>query len=339
MKAWVIPAGSTAGADGLRLVERPSRPPGRGEVLVRMRAWSINFHDLAVAAGRYFGGPVPRDTVALSDGAGEILAVGEGVTALRPGDRVAPTFFQGWEGGPFHAGVGATALGGALDGVLAEEVVLPERGVLRLPGHLSFAEAATLPCAGLTAWCALFDAGRIGPGQTVLVLGTGGVSVFALQFAKAAGARVIVTSSAEEKLARARELGADVLVNYRAQPDWDRAVLDATDGRGVDLVVEVGGAGTLPRSIAAAAFGGTVAVIGVVAGGGAVDPRPLIPKALRLQGVYVGPRASFAAMNSALAAQPALRPVIDRRFPFAAAPEAWRAQPTGQHFGKIVIEA
>lgn len=230
MRAWIVPEGCTTGPDGLRLIERPSPEPGRGEVLVRTRAWSLNARDLAVASGRYFGGPVARDTVPLSDGAGEVVAVGEGVTRVRPGDRVAGTFFQGWEGGRFRAGVGATALGGTLDGVLAEEVVLREGGLVRAPDHLSFAEAACLPCAGLTAWSALFDVGRIGPGQTVLVLGTGGVSVFALQFAKLVGARAVVTSSSDEKLERARALGADVTINYRTEPEWDRAVLDATGG-------------------------------------------------------------------------------------------------------------
>ena len=237
-----------------------------------MRAWSMNFRDLGVASGRYFGGAVARDTVPLSDGAGEITAVGPGVTQWRVGDRVAPTFFQGWQGGPFHAGVQPTALGGALDGVLAEQVILSEQGLVRMPDHLSFEEAACLPCAGLTAWSALFDAGQARPGQTVLLLGTGGVSVFALQFAHAAGARVIVTSSSDEKLARAKAMGADETVNYKSEPDWDRVVQECTGGRGADIVVEVGGAGTLPRSLNAVAAGGTVAVIGVVAGGGRDRP-------------------------------------------------------------------
>lgn len=337
-RAWIVPAGSTSGADGLRLVERTLAAPGHGEVQVAMRAWSINFRDLGVASGRYFGGAVARDTIPLSDGAGEVVAVGEGVRLWRVGDRVASTFFQGWEGGPFHAGVPATALGGALDGVLAEQVILPEGGLVGIPDQLSFEEAACLPCAGLTAWSALFDAGKVGPGQTVLLLGTGGVSVFALQFAKAAGARVIVTSSSDEKLARAKALGADDLINYRSEPEWDRVALERTGGRGADIVVEVGGAGTLPRSLNAVAAGGTVAVIGVVAGGGAIDPVPLIPKAVRMQGIYVGSRSGFEAMNAALH-HTGLRPVIEDRFAFADAPGAYRAMPKGAHFGKIVIAA
>lgn len=338
IRTWIVPAGSTKGAAGLRLVERDSPAPGHGEVHLAMRAWSLNFRDIGVAASRYFGGPVARDTVPLSDGAGEVVAVGAGVRSLRVGDRVASTFFQGWQGGPFHAGVAATALGGALDGVLAEEVVLPETGVVRIPDHLSFEEAACLPCAGLTAWSALFEAGRAGSGQTVLLLGTGGVSVFALQFAKAAGIRVIITSSSDEKLARARALGADETINYRSEPDWDQLVLERTDGRGADIVVEVGGAGTLPRSLNAVASGGTVAVIGVVAGEGSIDPRPLISKAVRMQGVYVGSRAGFEAMNAALG-ETGLQPVIEAGFGFKDAPEAYRAMPAGVHFGKLVITA
>ena len=331
-----MPAGSTGGADSLRLVERDPVAPGHGEVQLAMRAWSMNFRDLGVASGRYFGGAVARDTVPLSDGAGEVIAVGDGVTRWRVGDRVAPTFFQGWQGGPFHAGVQPTALGGALDGVLAERVTLSEQGLVRIPDHLSFEEAACLPCAGLTAWSALFDAGQGRPGQTVLLLGTGGVSVFALQFAHAAGARVIVTSSSDEKLARAKAMGADETINYKSEPDWDRVVLEHTGGRGADIVVEVGGAGTLPRSLNAVAAGGTVAVIGVVAGGGAIDPVPLIPKAVRMQGIYVGSRSGFEAMTAAIA-QGGLRPVIEQRVAFDAAPEAYRAMPLGAHFGKIVI--
>ena len=337
-RAWVIPAGSTSGADALRLVDRELSAPGHGEVQVAMRAWSLNFRDLGVASGRYFGGPIARDTVPLSDGAGEVAAVGDGVRLWRVGDRVASTFFQNWQGGPFHAGVPATALGGALDGMLAERVTLPEDGMVRIPDHLSFEEAACLPCAGLTAWSALFDAGRAGPGQTVLLLGTGGVSVFALQFAKAAGARVIVTSSSDDKLARAKALGADETINYKSEPEWDRVVLERTGGRGADIVVEVSGAGTLPRSLNAVAAGGTVAVIGVVAGAGEIDPVPLIPKAVRMQGIYVGHRSGFEAMNAALS-HTGLRPVIEERFAFADAPGAYRAMPKGAHFGKIVITA
>lgn len=336
MRTWIVPAGSTTGAEALRLIDRPTPEPAHGEIRVAMKAWSINFRDLGVAAGGYFGGPVKRDIVPLSDGAGVVDAVGPGVTRWNVGDRVAGTFFQNWAGGSFHTGVAATALGGAVDGVLAEQVVLSQDGIVQIPNSLSFEEAACLPCAGLTAWSALFDAGQVGPGQTVLVLGTGGVSLFAVQFAKAAGARVVLTSSSDDKLARARTLGADLTVNYRTNPEWDGEVLKLTDGRGVDLVVEVGGAGTLPRSLNAAAPGGTVAVIGVVAGGGEINPVPLIPKALRMQGIYVGHRTGFEAMNAAIENHK-IRPVIDQRIAFASAPDAWRALPNGAHFGKIII--
>jgi NADPH:quinone reductase-like Zn-dependent oxidoreductase len=338
MKTWIVPAGSTSGADGLRQIDRTVPSPAHGEVRVAMRAWSINYRDLGVAAGKYFGGPVKRDTIPLSDGAGVVEEVGPGVITWKPGDRVAGTFFQGWEGGPFHGGAPATALGGAIDGVLAQQVVLEERGLVRIPDMLSFEEAACLPCAGLTAWSAVCDVARTMPGQNVLVLGTGGVSLFALQFAKAAGARVIITSSSDEKLARAKQMGADVTINYRTRPDWELAVLEATGQRGVDLVVEVGGAGTLPRSMKAAAPGGIIAVIGVVSGGGEINPVPLIPKALRMQGIYVGHRSAFEQMNAAIT-QHKLKPVIDQRMGFDQAPDAWRALPKGEHFGKIVIVA
>jgi NADPH:quinone reductase-like Zn-dependent oxidoreductase len=230
----------------------------------------------------------------------------------------------------------ASALGGEIDGVLAEEANLKAGGLVKIPDHLSYAEAATLPCAGLTAWRALVDVGRLKAGDTVLLLGTGGVSIFALQFASLMGARVIITSSSEEKLERARALGAWQTVNYRATPDWEKPVLEMTEGRGVDLTVEVGGAGTLQRSIAATRIAGTIAFIGVLAGG-EVNPRPIMGKSLTVQGIYVGSRNLFRAMNRAIAAS-GLRPVIDRSFGFDAAPEAYRAMKAAGHFGKLVIE-
>jgi NADPH:quinone reductase-like Zn-dependent oxidoreductase len=337
MKAWIIPAGCTAGPGGLRLVEQPSPQPGPGQVKLRLHAWSTNYRDLAITLGRYPRGTSPRDTVALSDGAGEVVAVGDGVTRWQPGDRVAANFFQDWQAGPMRPQAFASALGGAIDGMLAEEVVLGESGLVRIPDHLSFAQAATLPCAAVTAWNALFEVGGLRPGRSVLVMGSGGVSVFALQLARAAGARVIATSSSEDKMQRLAGLGADAVINYRTRPDWDQAVLEHTGGAGVDLVVEVGGAGTLPRSLNAVGLGGTVALIGVLAGVGAqIDPSPLLMKSARLQGVFVGSTAMFEVLAAALAAGH-IEPVIDRRFAFDQAPEAYAWQASGQHFGKVVI--
>jgi NADPH:quinone reductase-like Zn-dependent oxidoreductase len=337
MKAWIIPAGCTAGPSALQLIDRPSPAVGPGQVKLRMHSWSTNFRDLGITLGRYVGGTLPRDTIALSDGAGEVVAVGAGVSRWQPGDRVVANFFQDWRAGPIRPQTFGSALGGAIDGMLAEEVVLGESGLVRIPDHLSFEQAATLPCAAVTAWNALFEVGGVRPGQTVLVLGSGGVSVFALQLAKAAGARVIATTSSDEKLPRLRELGADVVVNYRTQPDWDQAVLAHTGGKGVDLVVEVGGAGTLPRSLNAVRVGGTVALIGVLTGVGAqIDPSPLLIRSIRLQGVFVGSVAMFEALAAALAVSRG-EPVIDRRFAFERAAEAYAWQASGQHLGKVVI--
>lgn len=338
MKSWILPAGAAGGPELLRMEERDVPLPGPGQVRVRMRAWSLNYRDLAVAAGVY-GSPVARDTVPLSDGAGEIVALGEGVLRWAVGDRVAANFFQAWRAGPFRAGVTGSDLGGPIDGVLAEEVVLDADGLVSLPDGLSFEEGACLPCAGVTAWHALAEVADIGPGTTVLLLGTGGVSIFSLQFAKAFGATVIVTSSSDEKLARTRALGADMTVNYRTEPDWDERVLALTDGRGADVVVEVGGPGTLARSLAAVSPGGTVCLIGVLSDPGmTISPLPLISKNVRLQGIYVGSNRIFEAMNAAIAAH-GLHPVIDRSFPFADAPAAYAYQASGAHFGKVVITA
>lgn len=338
MKTWILPAGTTSGPSALQLTERPSPEPGLGQVKVRMRAWSTNFRDLVISKGLYPGGALQRDTVPLSDGAGEVIAVGEGVSRWRTGDRVMANFFQRWISGPPHVEGFHSDLGRGIDGLLAEEVVLDQRGLVRIPAHLSFEQAATLPCAGVTAWNALFEVGKVQPGQNVLVLGSGGVSVLALQLAKAAGARVIATSSSDEKLQRLSTLGADVLINYRQQPEWDQVVLEHTGGRGVDLVVEVGGAGTLPRSLAAVGLGGTVALVGVLAGmGSQIDPTPMIGRVARLQGIYVGSVAMFEALVAALEAN-AIAPVVDDRvFRFEEAPEAYAWQASGQHFGKVVI--
>jgi NADPH:quinone reductase-like Zn-dependent oxidoreductase len=332
MRAWQI--NSNDGIDALACVELKSREPGPGEVRVRVRASSINYRDLATVqdpSSRKL--PLPR--VPNSDAAGEVVAVGPGVGEVAVGDRVAGCFFQDWEDGACSTAAMASALGGALDGVLAEEVILSARGVVPIPGHLSFEEAATLPCAALTAWNALVDTARVKAGDTVLLLGTGGVSVFALQFACLLGARVIVTSSSDYKLARARSMGAWQTVNYVKHPEWDQQVLDITDGRGVDAVVEVGGAGTLERSINAVRVAGTIALIGVLTGG-EINPVMVMRKSIRLQGIYVGSRRMFRDMNRAVELH-ALKPVIHQVYPFDQAQDAFRAMADAGHFGKLVV--
>lgn len=333
MKVWRIE--TTEGLQGLKPARLELPEPGPGELRVRLRANAINYRDLSVISDPAVRGiPLPR--IPNSDGAGEVVAVGAGVTDVAPGDRVASCFFQDWIGGPCTPEAMASALGGALDGVLAEEANLKAAGVVKLPDHLSYAEAATLPCAALTAWRALVEVGRLKAGDTVLLLGTGGVSIFALQFATLMGARTIVTSSSDAKLERARALGAWRTVNYRTTPDWEKEVLALTGGRGADLTVEVGGPGTLAKSIAATRVAGTIAFIGVLAGG-QVDPRPIMAKSLTVQGIYVGSRNLFRQMNRAIAAA-GLKPVIDRTFAFDEAPEAYRAMKAAGHFGKLVIE-
>ena len=325
---------SADGIDALHLADRPPPEPGVGEVLVRMRAASLNYRDLMTVQDPE-GRRLPYPRIPNSDGSGEVVAIGAGVSRFRPGDRVAGCFFQCWPGGEITPEAMASALGGALDGVLAEEVVLSENGLVMVPEHLSFEAAATLPCAALTAWHALVAKGNLRAGETVLVLGTGGVSIFALQFAVMQGARVIVTSKSDEKLARARALGAWQTVNYREVPEWDRAVRELTDGRGVDHVVEVGGAGTLERSIGAARVGGHIALIGVLTGG-QINPVLVMRNSIRMNGIYVGSRAMFEDMNRAIAAAD-LTPVIDRSFAFEEARAAFHHMAAADHFGKIVV--
>ncbi len=327
MKVFEIAQGSTS-IDGLRRAERPMPAPGPGQVLVRMRAASLNYRDLAIVTGNYPGGPVARDVIPLSDGAGEVEAVGGGVTRFARGDRVVATFTQGSP---------PAALGSPLDGTLAEYAVFPEEGLLKVPDHLSFEEAATLPCAGVTAWNALMEGKIVRPGDTVLTLGTGGVSIFALQIAKLAGARVVITSSSDEKLERAKRLGADATVNYRTHPNWAEQVLEVTDGRGADHIVEVGGAGTLPQSLEAVAQRGEIALIGVLTPPtGELNPHPLMPKNATLRGMLVGDRGMFEALCRAIDVN-RLRPVIDEVFEFDAAPDAYRRLESASHFGKLVI--
>jgi NADPH:quinone reductase-like Zn-dependent oxidoreductase len=324
------------GIDVLRLSERSDPTPEHGQVVVRVKATSLNYRDLMTVkhGGRFRDLRLPL--IPLSDGAGEVVKVGDGVTRVKPGDRVAGIFMQTWLAGepaPAHA---RSALGGAIDGMLAEQVVLHEDGLVPVPEYMSYEDAATLPCAAVTAWQALVTKGGLKAGDTVLVLGTGGVSIFALQFAQVAGARVIITSSSDAKLARARQLGAADVINYKTTPDWDKRVLELTAGMGVDHVIEVGGAGTLGKSLQAVRVGGTVSLIGILGGPGEIDPMPVLMKSLRLQGIYVGSREMFEAMNQAMTTHK-IRPVIDRAFPFAETREALKYMESAAHFGKIVI--
>jgi NADPH:quinone reductase-like Zn-dependent oxidoreductase len=325
------------GLEHLALVEREEPRPAANEVVVRFHAASLNFRDIMFAKGVY--NPRARlPAVPFSDGAGVVSAVGEGVTRWKVGDRVCPIFTQGWIDGPPSAQKNKTALGaGDLDGVLREFGAFHESGLVRIPEHLSFEEAATLPCAAVTAWNALVESGGLKAGDTVLTLGTGGVSIFALQFAKQHGARVIATSSSDEKLARARELGADETINYKTTPAWDKEVLRLTGGAGVDHVVEVGGSGTLAKSANAARVGGHVSVIGVLASGGDFNPVSILMKSLRMQGIFVGSRQMFEDMNRAIEAT-RLKPVVDKTFSFGEAREALRYMESGSHLGKIVLK-
>jgi NADPH:quinone reductase-like Zn-dependent oxidoreductase len=290
----------------------------------------LNFRDLAIVSGKYMRGPLTRDTIPLSDGAGEVAAVGAGVTQFAVGDRVVATFTQGQP---------PEALGSPLDGVLTEFAAFGENGLLRVPEHLSFEEAATLPCAGVTVWNALMHGPKsLRPGETVVALGTGGVSILTLQIAKMAGARVIITSSSDAKLERARELGADHLINYKRQPDWEKEVLDLTDGQGAEHVIDTGGIGTLPHSYQAVGPGGTVSVIGVMTRPeGDLSPYPLMTKFAMVRGIFVGAREHFEGLLKAVAVN-RLRPVVDSTFDFDAAPEAYKYLKSAQHFGKVVIK-
>jgi len=332
-KRWQVPA---FGIDSLALVEIQTPAPGPGEVAVTVKAASLNYRDLMMVKG-FYNPKLALPRVPCSDGAGEVVAVGSGVTQWKVGDRVAGIFMQNWLEGRPTAVKSKGALGGDIDGMLTTEIVLPETGLVRIPDHLSFEEASTLPCAAVTAWNALFTSANTQPGDTVLIQGTGGVSVFALQFARLAGARVLGTSSSDQKLERAKEMGLDAGLNYKTTPDWEKWVLEQTGGEGVDLVVEVGGNGTLPRSVRATRHGGTVAQIGVLTGPNeTVDIRPVLSRQIRLHGVYVGSREHFETMNKAIALS-GLKPVIDSVFPFADAQAALRRMESAGHFGKIVI--
>jgi NADPH:quinone reductase-like Zn-dependent oxidoreductase len=331
MRAWQV---SAFGIDSLEFVERPTPVPGPGEVLVAVRAVSLNRRDLMVVKGLY-NPKMKLPRIPCSDGAGEVAAVGAGVSAWKPGDRVASIFMQNWLDGPLTPAKAWGALGGDIDGMLANYVVLKEQGLVAIPDHLSFQEAATLPCAAVTAWNALTTV-EIKPGSTVLIQGTGGVSIFALQFARLKGARVLGISSSDEKLERANSIGLDAGLNYRDNPEWDRWAHDQTGGDGVDLVVEVGGLGTLTRSLRAIRLGGTIAQIGVLAAGTEAIPLGLIlHKWSRIHGIYVGSREDFQEMNRAISLAE-LRPVGEE-FDWSQAREVLERMEEGSHFGKMVL--
>jgi NADPH:quinone reductase-like Zn-dependent oxidoreductase len=334
MRAYEI---NEFGIENLTLTERDEPKPQANEVLVKFHAASLNYRDLMMVKG-FYNPKLKTPLVPLSDGAGEVTSVGEAVTKWKIGDRVCPIFMQDWLDGEIDFSKARTALGGDLDGCLREFGAFNENGLVRIPDHLSFEEAATLPCAAVTAYNALYHSGSLKPGDTVLLQGTGGVSIFALQFAVILGARTIITSSSDEKLQRAKDLGANDLINYKERTDWDKAVLDLTGKRGVDHVVEVGGAGTMQKSVNAVKMGGDVSVIGVLSGKGEFNPTSLLMKTVKLQGIYVGSRQMFEQMNLMICQHTYLKPVIDKVFEFGEVKDALKHMESGSHFGKIVVK-
>jgi NADPH:quinone reductase-like Zn-dependent oxidoreductase len=335
MRAYQLLEGG-AGIDALVKVEGPEPKPAYRQVLVKVAACSLNFRDLGIVRGTYRM-PVQDHIVPLSDGAGEVVEVGPGVTRVKVGDKVAGCFFQRWSGGEPPPNVQANALGGSIDGMLAEFVVLEEEGVVKVPAHLSVEEAATLPCAGVTAWHALVEHGKLIAGQTVLLQGTGGVSTFGLQLAHAMGVQVVITSSSDEKLERAKTLGANRGINYKSTPDWEKAAMEFTGGLGVDHVVEVGGAGTLTRSFGAIRVGGKISLIGGLSGPATeLNPGLIVARRANVQGISVGSTQMFEAMNRSIAAN-GIKPVIDKVFDFDEVHAAYKHMASGAHFGKILI--
>jgi NADPH:quinone reductase-like Zn-dependent oxidoreductase len=333
MNTWELQA--KPGFDALTAVERSSPPIGPGDVRVRIAAVGLNYRDLLVARGAEKNPNLPR--VPASDGAGEVVEVGAGVTRWKVGDRVMASFFPHWVDGELSDAHHASALGGGTDGMLRHEVVLPEHSWVRVPAGYTFEEAATLPCAGLTAWQALFEVTSLRPGETVLLQGSGGVSVFALQLAHAAGARVLMTSSSADKSARLRELGAEHVIDYRADSKWGERAKALTGGRGVDLVVDVGGQATFDQSAAALRYGGTMSMLGVLTGArGEVNLHAVFHRRQTVHGVYVGSVAMFERLVSALE-RTRIKPIIDRVFPFAEARAAYEHLASAQHLGKVVV--
>lgn len=336
MKTWVLKAGATS-LDDMHLVDRDEPSPGPGEVLIRVRACSINYRDQLIPQGKYMGGTIAQDVVPLSDGVGEVTAVGAGVSRFAAGDRVAATFFQNWIDGPPSPAAGAALGAPPADGMLSEFVVLPDQGLVKAANSLNFEEASTLPCAGVTAWNALMEGPRpTKAGDTVLILGTGGVSLLALQIAKAAGATVIATSSSDAKLERVKSLGADHVINYRTTPQWGAEAARLSGGKGIDHVVEVGGAGTLAQSIQAVGFGGEIALIGVLTREGDTSPHGLMFKGASIRGIFVGSRGMAERLN-AFIDHHGIKPVVDRSFVMADAKEAYAYQSSPGLFGKTVI--
>ncbi len=324
---------NTFGIDNVGVIDRPEPKPGAGQVLVKMKAWSLNYRDLMMVKGLY-NPKLKLPFVPLSDGVGEIIGVGEGVTRVKVGERIAGCFMQRWVAGALTDAASKSALGGAIEGVAAEQVVLHEDGVVSVPKHLSDEEAATLPCAALTAWQALVTQGQLKAGESVLVQGTGGVSIFALQFAKLMGARVIATSSSNAKLERVKKMGASDGINYKETPAWEDKVRELTGG--VDHVVEVGGAGTFNQSMKCVKLGGTISLIGVLAGKGDVNLMPVLMKGVRVQGIFVGSREMFEAMHRAIALSQ-LKPVVDRVFEMKDIQAAFKHMESGAHFGKVCV--
>jgi NADPH:quinone reductase-like Zn-dependent oxidoreductase len=335
MRAYQLPKAG-AGIEGLVQVDRPMPKPLHRQVLVKVIACSLNFRDLGIVRGTYRQ-PVRENLVPLSDGAGEVVEVGPGVSRVKPGDKVASCFFQRWAGGEPSPHVHASALGGGIDGMLTEYVTLEEDGVVKIPAHLSIEESATLPCAAVTAWEAMVNHAELVAGQTVLLQGTGGVSIFGLQFAHTMGIVPIITSSSDEKLERAATLGATRGINYKTTPQWDKAAISCNGGRGVDHVLEVGGADTLTLSFGAIRVGGKISIIGGLSGGAReLNPGLIFAKRANVQGISVGSMQTFETMNAAIAANK-LKPVIDRVFGFDDVHAAYKHMEAGAHFGKIVI--
>ncbi len=324
------------GIDKLTLTERDVPKPSDDEVLVKFHAASLNYRDLMMVNG-WYNPKLKTPLVPFSDGAGEVVETGTNVNKFKVGDRVMPIFMQGWIDGAIDFQKARTALGGDLDGVLREFGAFDEKALVAVPENLSYEEAATLPCAAITAYHALFCSGSLKPDDIVLLQGTGGVSIFALQFAAHFGARTIITSSSDEKLERAKDLGANDLINYKKREDWDRAVLELTEKRGVDSIVEVGGAGTMKKSVSCVKMGGHIAVIGVLTQGDGINPVSILQKSIRMHGIFVGSRQMFEDMNRMIS-QTKIKPVIDKTFGFSEVKDALKFMEAGAHFGKIVVK-